>query len=223
MRTEYGDEIVDLVPNSVDRNQFFAPVRGKQSNPTVGLLYSLTPFKGLDVALAAVRNARQNIPNLRIVAFGGDRPRPGLELSENAEFHYCPPQDRIRELYARCDVWLTASRTEGFNLPAIEAMACRTPVVSTRTGWPEEAIVSGGNGVLVDVDDEDGLGKGIEWVLSRTDREWRDLSASAHETATAGSWQESADLFEAALVHARCRSLRGEIAGRCADFSPEAA
>jgi glycosyltransferase involved in cell wall biosynthesis len=223
MRTEYADEIVDLVPNSVDRSQFFAPVRGKQSNPTVGLLYSSTPFKGLDVALAAVRNARKNVPSLRIVAFGGDRPRPGLELPEYAEFHYCPPQERIRELYARCDVWLTASRTEGFNLPAIEAMACRTPVVSTRTGWPEEAIVSGRNGVLVDIDDEHGLGKGIEWVLSRSDREWRELSSNAYETAAAGSWQESADLFEAALMHARLRSLRGEIAGRCTDLSPEAA
>jgi glycosyltransferase involved in cell wall biosynthesis len=223
MRAEYGDEIVDLVPNSVDRSQFFAPVRGKQSSPTVGLLYSSTPFKGLDVALAAVRNARQNVPSLRIVAFGGDRPRPGLELPGYAEFHYCPPQEQIRELYARCDVWLTASRTEGFNLPAIEAMACRTPVVSTRTGWPEEAIASGRNGVLVDIDDEDGLGKGIEWVLSRSDREWRDLSSNAYETAAAGSWQESADLFEAALMHARRRSLRGEVAGRCTDFAPEAA
>jgi glycosyltransferase involved in cell wall biosynthesis len=96
-------------------------------------------------------------------------------------------------------------------------------VLPTQTGWPEEAIVSGRNGVLVDVDDEDGLGKGIEWVLSRSDREWRDLSLNAHETAAAGSWQESADLFEVALMHARRRSLRGEIAGRCTNFSPEAA
>jgi len=31
----------------------------------------------------------------------------------------------------------------------MEAMACRTPVVSTNTGWPSEAIKSGWNGILV--------------------------------------------------------------------------
>ena len=38
MSTRYGDEIVDVVPNSVDRTQFFAADRGKQSTPTVGVL-----------------------------------------------------------------------------------------------------------------------------------------------------------------------------------------
>jgi glycosyltransferase involved in cell wall biosynthesis len=32
----------------------------------------------------------------------------------------------------------------------MEAMACRTPVVATRTGWPAEAIVAGFNGACVD-------------------------------------------------------------------------
>jgi hypothetical protein len=31
----------------------------------------------------------------------------------------------------KCDAWMTCSRSEGFNLPALEAMACRTPVVLT--------------------------------------------------------------------------------------------
>ena len=221
MRIEYGDEMVDIVPNSVDLTQFFASIRGKQAHPTVGLLYSSTPFKGFDVAVAAIRNARLHLPDLHVISFGGDRPRPGLELPENSEFYFCPPQERIRDLYARCDVWLTASRSEGFNLPAIEAMACRTPVVSTRTGWPEEVIIMGRNGVLVDVDDADGLRRGLEWVLTRSDPEWRDLSLSAYQTAATGSWEQSADLFEQALLNACRRSARGEIAGRCTNFVPE--
>ena len=61
MSIQYGDDVVDLVPNSVDRAQFFAPVRGKQSVPTVGLLYSSIPLKGLDVSLAALQIVRQRI------------------------------------------------------------------------------------------------------------------------------------------------------------------
>jgi len=102
---------------------------------------------------------------------------------------------------------MTASRTEGFNLPAMEAMACRTPVVSTRTGWPEEAIFDGVNGWCVDVDDVAGLVRGAENVLTLSDPDWRAMSARAFETVRHSSWDVSAKLFERALVKA-CKNSR---------------
>jgi glycosyltransferase involved in cell wall biosynthesis len=219
MNTQYGDDVVDLVPNSVDRNQFYAAVRGKQPVPTVGFLYSTSPifdFKGLDVALAALRIVREHTPHLRIISFGSMQPIPELPLLDRTEFFFSPPQEQIRDLYAQCDVWVTASRSEGFGLPALEAMACRTPVVATRTGWPEEAVKTGLNGVLVDVDDLSGLTRGVEWVLARSEEEWKEISANAYNTSMVGSWEASAKMFEKALEHARRRSARGEIAGKCA-------
>jgi glycosyltransferase involved in cell wall biosynthesis len=215
MNSQYGDEVVDHVPNSVDRLQFYAPVRGKQTVPTAGFVYSKSPIvdiKGLDVTLAAFQIVRTHIPNLRIISFGSIQPGP---LLEKVEFVLSPDQDKIRTLYAGCDVWIMASRSEGFGLPALEAMACRTPVVATRTGWPEEALRTGWNGVLVNVEDVDALAQGIEWVLSRSDKDWKSLSANACATADLGSWEESAIMFENALEHACTRSVRGEIAGKC--------
>jgi glycosyltransferase involved in cell wall biosynthesis len=220
MSAQYADNVVDVVPNSVDRAQFFAAVRGKQLLPTVGFLYSTVPFKGLDASLAALRIVRERIPNLRVISFGSEPPRPDLALPTGAEFFFCPPQDEIRNLYSRCDVWLTGSRSEGFNLPALEAMACRTPVVSTRTGWPQEVLKSGRNGVLVNVDDRIGLAQGLQWVLSRSDQDWRNLSANAYAIAASGSWEASAQMFEKALEHACRRSARGEIAGKANMPSP---
>jgi glycosyltransferase involved in cell wall biosynthesis len=214
MHNEYGDDTVDLVSNSVDTNQFHAPTRDKQSVPTVGLLYSTDVFKGLDLSLGALSKLRERWTNLRVVSFGNEHSRDQLPLGEGAEFSYSPPQDRIRHLYASCDLWLTASRSEGFNLPAMEAMACRTPVVSTNTGWPSEAIKSGWNGVLVDVGDVAALTDGAEWILSRSDEAWRELSANAYATATGGSWRKSAKLFEKALEHACQRAVRGGILGQ---------
>lgn len=211
MSEQYGDNAVDIVPNSVDRTQFFAPVRGKQLRPSVGFLYSTRPFKGLASTLEALQLVRERITDLRMISFGIEHPSPSLALPDGGEFFCLPPQDEIRNLYARCDAWITASRSEGFNLPALEAMACRTPVVSTRTGWPEEAVKSGLNGVLVDVDDVWGLAQGVEWVLSRSDEEWRSLSANAYATASVGSWEESAKMFEKALQHACRRRAQGEL------------
>ena len=213
MQSEYGDDTVDLVPNSVDTDQFHASVRGKQSGPTVGLLYSSEVCKGLDLSLEVLRQLRERWTKLRVVSFGNEPVRDQLCLGEGAEFTRSPPQHEIRNFYASCDLWLTASRSEGFNLPAMEAMACRTPVVSTSTGWPAEAIKSGWNGVLVDVGDVAGLVEGADWILSRSDQVWRQLSANAYATATAGSWGKSAKLFENALKHACQRAARGEIRG----------
>ena len=221
MSTRYGDETVDLVPNSVDKTQFFAADRGKQSNPTVGVLYSTTPSKGFDLALSAFQIAREKFPSVRILSFGSQQPDNQLALPKGAEYLFCPPQDQIRDVYSRCDLWITASRSEGFNLPAMEAMACRTPVVSTRTGWPAEAVKTGINGVLVDVEDQVGLAKGIQWVLSQNDRDWRSLSANAYATVASSSWKESADMFERALKKACRRAQRGERLGRSALLSEE--
>jgi glycosyltransferase involved in cell wall biosynthesis len=215
MSTQYADNVVDLVPNSVDRTQFFSAVRGKQPVPTVGFLYAPVPFKGLDVSLAAIRTVRERIRNLRVICFGSKHPNAALPLPDGAEFRFCPPQAQIKDLYSQCDVWITASRSEGFNLPAMEAMACRTPVVATRAGWPAEAVETGRNGVLVDVDDLAGLTQGMEWVLSLVDGDWRRLSSNAYDTVASSSWQESTQRFERALIHACRRSARGEIGGRC--------
>jgi glycosyltransferase involved in cell wall biosynthesis len=213
MKAGYQDEVVDLVPNSVDRSVFFSASRGKHPLPTVGFLYSPTQSKGIDLTLAAIARVRQRAPGLRILSFGDRPPVPGMSLIAGTEYRVLPSLDEIRNIYSSCDVWITASRSEGFNLPAMEAMACRTPVVSTKTGWPEEAIKSGWNGVLVDIEDIDGLVRGIEWVLALSEQDWMRLSANAYEAVADSSWHNSATLFEQALEHACERARRGEIDG----------
>lgn len=213
MLTEYGDSEVDLVSNSVDKRQFFGSPRGKQPVPTAGFLYSVSDFKGVDISLAAIKLVRAQIPSLRVLCFGRAPPTRGLPLDLGTEYFVAPSQDKICEIYNACDVWLTSSRSEGFNLPAMEAMACRTPVVSTRTGWPEEAIRPSFNGLLFDVDDINGLAGGLQSILSSTKETWAALSLNAFETVRESSWEASSLKFEAALVRARDRAEHGETLG----------
>jgi glycosyltransferase involved in cell wall biosynthesis len=210
MEREYGNTGVELVPNSVDHDQFFADERGKQARPTVGFLYSVAPLKGVDVTLRAIATLRSRFPELHVISFGEHTPLD--DALKDVEFHHSPPQAELREIYSRCDVWMTASRSEGFNLPAMEAMACRTPVVSTRTGWPEEAIVDGGNGWCVDVDDVNGMTRCVEGVLALSDGDWRVMSARAFDTVRHSTWEASAKHFEGALI--RLKEIEPE--GACA-------
>ena len=119
-------------------------------------------------------------------------------------FHLLPSQAQIRELYASCDVWLAPSRSEGFNLTAMEAMACGTPVVSTNTGWPVEAIKSYKNGLLTEIDDVDALVNGVKWFLDLPPVYWAQCSENARRTTEGCTWEKSAKLFEAVLT--KCAS-----------------
>jgi glycosyltransferase involved in cell wall biosynthesis len=189
------------VHNSVDHKQFFAPVRDKQNVPTVGFLYSCTRLKGLDITLKVLERIKRGFPNLRVVSFGSSPWQEDNLWDNQYEFHYSPKQNEIRNIYGQCDVWMSASRTEGFNLPAMEAMACRTPVVATKTGWPVESIRNGENGFLVEIDDIDALEHAVTTVLTEKNEDWRRYSSNAFKTVENSSWEKSAALFEKALMN----------------------
>ena len=210
MRDTYGDAHATLAANAVDGSQFFAAPRGRQSPPTVGLIYSDSPVKSVDVALRAIEIVRREIPNLNVVSFG-TWPAPAEFTSQpGVTFVQLPEQHRIRDLYARCDAWLVSSRSEGFGLPVLEAMACRTPVVSTRSGGPQDLVRDGVNGYLVDVGDAPGMAGRILEVLRMPEDRWKSMSEAAHGTATGYTWDEAADRFLEGLRTARTGRPRTE-------------
>lgn len=199
LKNAYGIDDADLVQNSYDHTQFFASERSKSAVPTVGFLYSETALKGADASIAAIHKLQTRFPKIHVVSFGTAAPKRNVPVLENFEFHLLPKQDAIRTIYSQCDVWLSGSRSEGFNLTALEAMACRTPVVSTRTGWPCDAIVDGQNGYLVEIDDTMSLASAVEKILILSNDEWQKMSLEAFKTANFGSWDASAKAFEASL------------------------
>src|SRR5262245_40967951 len=141
-------------------------------------MYSRTRFKGCDTALAAVDIVRKEHPDLRVLSFGLEEPNGELPLPPGAEFSHRPAQDRIRQLYISCDAWLFASRSEGFGLPLLESMACRTPVIATPAG-PAPDLLSAGGGILVGMDDAGGMAGAIRQVAAMPQDQWRSLSQAA--------------------------------------------
>lgn len=210
---KFGDRHVSFVPNSVDTEQFYAPPRGKQSIPTVGILYAPIGWKGCEVSLKAFSLAAQKIPNLRLVAFGASAPTADLPLPAGTQYSQRPAQNTIKDIYASCDVWLCGSWSEGFHLPPLEAMACRCPVVSTQVGGPVDIIKEGDNGYLVPVGDSTALANQLVHILNLPETEWRAMSDAAYATATQYTWDDAVELFEAALHTAIDRQHRGDFFG----------
>jgi N-acetyl-alpha-D-glucosaminyl L-malate synthase BshA len=75
-------------------------------------------------------------------------------------------QDQVVPLLSISDLFLLPSRQESFGLAALEAMACRVPVVASAVGGLSEVIEHGHTGFLHDVDDLVGMSASGILVLS---------------------------------------------------------
>ncbi len=200
-KNEFADPDATLVPNALDAQHFSAPPRTKQPAPTVGFMYSASNFKGADIAIEAINLARQQLPQLKVTSFGSDKVLPEMPLPPGTHWTFRPEQHLIPKLYASCDAWLFASRVEGFGLPILEAMACRTPVIGTPAG-AAPALLANGGGKLVPMDDPRAMAAAILEIARMPDATWRQMSDTAHATATGYTWTDATEKFEAALHQA---------------------
>jgi glycosyltransferase involved in cell wall biosynthesis len=173
-----------------------ASERRRNETPTIGLLYSPSRNKGYEDLLEIIGIVRKTIPNTKVLAYGTI---PPPRTFENMEFYQRPRQDRLRELYCKCDVWLCASTSEGFHLPPHEAMACRTPVVSTNVGGPCDMIEHGVDGYLRFPGENDKLAADVVEVLTSPSERWRQMSEAAFAKAKQYTWKQAAINFRAAL------------------------
>ena len=169
-------ERVRVVPNGVD--VLFTPEGPRADGEYVLAVATLEPRKNLRRAVDAAREAGVELRVVGARGWGGvDVPGWVGEV----------PDAELAALYrgARCVVY--PSLYEGFGLPVLEAMACGTPVVTSRATAMEE--VAGTAAVLVDPLDVSAIAAGIHEAVSRRD----ELVPAGLARAGVFTWDRAAD------------------------------
>jgi glycosyltransferase involved in cell wall biosynthesis len=99
------------------------------------------------------------------------------------------PAADLPGVYADADLLLMPSLHEGFGLPALEAMACGTPVIASNQGSLPEVV--GEAGLLVEPTEVEQIAAAAERLL--TDAELRaDLRKKGLERARTFTWERPA-------------------------------
>lgn len=103
----------------------------------------------------------------------------------------------LAKVYRSVDVVVTPSWFESFPLPPLEAMACGTPVITTREGT-EDYAEDGVNAVVVPGRDVPALTNAIQRLARDRDLQTR-LRLAGPETARRFTWARGYSMFEAAF------------------------
>lgn len=197
-------ERIAVAPNGIDARfrpqgaEEVAAFRHQHCLPQRFLLFvgTLQPRKNLDGLIRAMGTLRDRMDWPLIVGGGTGWMHDSIQravkqqnVRERVRFvGYLPPDD-LPLWYSAASIVVVPSYYEGFGLPALEAMACGTPVVaSSASSLPE---VVGDAGILVNPKRPRTIASGIlELIENEARRE--ELTARGIERAKQFSWHRTA-------------------------------
>jgi len=168
---------------------------------------SLIPNKGYDLLVAALARLRHLPWRLTVAGDPTRDPATAARLDAEIAAHGLGDRvavlgvvarERITPLYLESDVFVSASRFEGYGMAIADAIAHGLPVVATRAG-AVPGTVPPGAGLLVPVEDALALAEALRQVIEDAGARGRFAAAAWAAAARLPRWPESARRFAAAI------------------------
>jgi glycosyltransferase involved in cell wall biosynthesis len=168
---------------------------------------AVVPRKGFDVLIAALATLTELPWRLTIV---GDRTRDrqtAARLDADITLHKLGDQidvlgevssQRLAKLYVQADVFVLASRFEGYGMAYAEAIARGLPVIGTSAGAVPETVPPG-TGILVKPDDSAALADALRRMIEDPGERRRLGSAAREAGSRLPTWEASATIFSRAI------------------------
>ena len=214
-----------IVPVGVDQQQFRPlPHIARVPGRLMTTASADVPLKGLMYLIEALAKVRAERPDAHLVVIGRPRHKSAvpaqlerLGLTDAVEFVSGVSDERIVELYAEAEIAVVPSLYEGFSLPAVEAMACGVPLVTTTGGaLPEVVGPSGESAMTVPPADPGALAQQIVEVLNDDQLRARLGEAGRKRVLDRFTWRRTAEgTAEHYYLELEAHERRRRDAGAC--------
>ncbi|WP_271983248.1 glycosyltransferase family 4 protein [Pseudoclavibacter terrae] len=191
---------IPLVPNAPDPAFASTPRAAPPSEPSLVYMGSFMPYKNVETLARAMRD----LPGWRLHLCSKVDARTLAALEAQAPAgsivaHQGVSDDEYRALLAGATALVTASKSEGFGLPLVEAMSAGTPILVSDTPIFREV---GGTAAGYFPAEDAGLLATMAKRLQADPGAWRSASAAGVARAADYAWERSA----ASLLDA-CRQV----------------
>lgn len=156
--------------------------------PVIGCVGNLYPVKGHIYFIRAAALILKDYPNAAFVIAGRGQLLDELKneahnLGIEEHIHFLGFREDIPSLLQSFDIFVLPSLSEGLPLSILEAMAAKTPVISTNVGGIPEVIKEEETGLLVDPKDPEALSQKLHILLSNNQLK-QDLITNAFNKVT---------------------------------------
>jgi len=166
---------VSVIHNGIDCETFVPMDVDTSEGLQVLFVGRLKPGKGVDDLLVAFEDVIKEFPEATLKIVGDGPLRDGLAqlakdkgIYSSVRFAGRIPNDEMPKVYAASDVFVLPSKNEGLPRTVLEAMACRTPVVTS--SLPQLEPVVEGAGFMIDADSTEQISEYIGKLLEDRDQ-----------------------------------------------------
>jgi glycosyltransferase involved in cell wall biosynthesis len=169
---------IRVVYNGIDVSQYDcapdpelrASLQIPSKAPVVGVVANLIHYKGHRFLLEAAQQVLRGCPSVKFLLIGDGPYRMNLEalakdLGLEKSVTFLGRRQDVPRLLALMDLLVLPSLEEGFPNAILEAMAAGKPVVATRVGGVQEAVLHNTTGLLVAPRDVLALSEAIHSLL----------------------------------------------------------
>jgi N-acetyl-alpha-D-glucosaminyl L-malate synthase BshA len=167
---------IKVIPNFIDLTRFnlkhkdhFKKAIAPNGEKVLVHTSNFRKVKRTEDVIKIFAKVLEKIPaKLLMVGDGGERSgceKLSRDLGIAEHVRFLGKQDAIEEILSVSDLFLMPSQSESFGLAALEAMACKVPVISTNAGGLPELNVEGVTGFLKNVEDVDGMAERAIYIL----------------------------------------------------------
>jgi len=172
---------IQVIPNFIDMSRFslkprdhFKKAIAPGDEKVVVHTSNFRKVKRTQDVIRIFEKIREKIPSkLLMVGDGPERVNAekmcrDLDICQDARF--LGKQEAVEEILSVSDLFLIPSESESFGLAALEAMACKVPVISSDIGGLPELNINGVTGFLNEVGDIGAMAKNAIYILEDNNR-----------------------------------------------------
>jgi len=164
------------------------------------------PRKNSEMLVRAFDKIHRQIPDLMLYIVGKKPPSDKMSLFatyscfKNIVFTGQVSTADLTTLYRRASLLLITSHQEGLGIVGLEAMLHGTPVIATNCGGPQDYVIDGKTGYLVDINDDETMArKAIELLKDKQLLKVFRQQARQH-IEEHFSWESIHELFKQGLI-----------------------
>jgi len=154
---------VDIKRFSQSNKDHFRKMLAPNGEKILAHVSNFRKVKRVEDVIYTFEKVRSTIP-CKLLMIGDGPERQTMEqlcreLGTCDDIRFLGKQDKLEEILSITDLFMLPSAYESFGLAALEAMACRVPVISSNAGGIPEINIHGVTGYLTDVGDIESMAK----------------------------------------------------------------